>query len=61
GRYSARTVWGPLWNAKLCWILMECPNLLMAAACWRNGREAVKSNKCNQILLLMFVLHYINR
>lgn len=48
-------------NAKLAWILQECPTLFAAAICWATGSPESKSSPGNLLVLLCFVLHYINR
>eukprot|EP00933_Yihiella_yeosuensis_P076725 TRINITY_DN86647_c0_g1_i1.p1 TRINITY_DN86647_c0_g1~~TRINITY_DN86647_c0_g1_i1.p1 ORF type:complete len:293 (-),score=31.63 TRINITY_DN86647_c0_g1_i1:62-910(-) len=48
-------------NAKLAWILQECPTLISALICWVLGAEDCKGSLGNRALLLCFVLHYVNR
>lgn len=48
-------------NAKLAWILQECPTLIAAAICWATGSAECKSSFGNILLMFCFVLHYTNR
>mmetsp|Transcript_48486 Transcript_48486/g.90878 ORF Transcript_48486/g.90878 Transcript_48486/m.90878 type:complete len:275 (-) Transcript_48486:16-840(-) len=48
-------------NAKLAWILQECPTLIAAAACWASGDKVCTASLGNMCVLLCFVLHYVNR
>ncbi|CAN0022378.1 unnamed protein product [Ectocarpus sp. 8 AP-2014] len=65
GRYSRAVIFGirfPLLDAKLGWILMECPNVLMSLWFLLYGSdEACLKSPANLALLSMFVLHYVNR
>ncbi|CAM9475302.1 unnamed protein product [Discosporangium mesarthrocarpum] len=64
GRYSTQRIGGirfPLLNAKVGWIFMESPNLLMAAWCLWRSDIGCRSSLANLALLSMFVGHYINR
>eukprot|EP00638_Chattonella_subsalsa_P003976 CAMPEP_0117756066 /NCGR_PEP_ID=MMETSP0947-20121206/13832_1 /TAXON_ID=44440 /ORGANISM="Chattonella subsalsa, Strain CCMP2191" /LENGTH=242 /DNA_ID=CAMNT_0005575533 /DNA_START=71 /DNA_END=796 /DNA_ORIENTATION=+ len=56
-----KSAWGPLWNAKLCWVVMEIPNLVMACICWWLGEDDMKSGAANSILFGLFAFHYVNR
>ena len=50
--------YGPLLNARICWFVMECPNVvnvLRRRDCYQTGTWK------NLILLTLFCLHYINR
>jgi len=61
GRYSDSR-WGPLINAKVCWVFMESPNLIWTALflAFYSREESVQSVP-NMILLGMFAFHYTNR
>ncbi|CAM9352993.1 unnamed protein product [Ectocarpus sp. 13 AM-2016] len=65
GRYSRAVIFGirfPLLDAKLGWILMECPNVLISLWFLLYGSdEACLKSPANLALLSMFVLHYVNR
>jgi len=61
GRYSEEKKWGPLINAKLAWITMEMPNLVLAAVCFLSGEKPNLTSLPNLILSSAFVAHYINR
>lgn len=48
-------------NAKLAWIVMESPNVAMAAWCFAWSNAACRNSPANIILLCLFVGHYVNR
>lgn len=50
---------GPLIPSRISWFVFESPNLIWSYFCWRKRRDDVDS--VNQILLLLFVIHYIQR
>eukprot|EP00753_Platysulcus_tardus_P020165 PLAT7825.1.p1 GENE.PLAT7825.1~~PLAT7825.1.p1 ORF type:complete len:261 (+),score=122.81 PLAT7825.1:1-783(+) len=60
GRYS-RGGWGGFVPARAGWLLMELPNLVVSAVCVANARQDVFDSRVNQLLLALFVLHYIHR
>ena len=51
---------GPLWNARLCWLIMESPNVLHV---WRRSDCFVSAhiNLHRKLLLALFGVHYFNR
>ena len=53
---TVNTNFGPLIPARLAWFVFESPNLIWSYICWRREMELV-----NQILLALFVLHYLQR
>ena len=63
--------WGPTINARLSWFLFESPNLLWSIFCIYHRDETVFRSSsspsssvtlsANQILLSLFVIHYIQR
>jgi 3-oxo-5-alpha-steroid 4-dehydrogenase 1 len=61
GRYSEAQGWGPLIDPQLAWLLMESPNVFVSAMLWDAGGNAPVKSKANQVLLGLFVLHYVNR
>jgi len=62
GRYSTAKGWGPLLPAKFCWFMMESPNLFIPMAVYLHyATPRCSSNYSNNILMCMFVMHYINR
>lgn len=62
GRHAAESkAWGPLVNARVAWILMECPNLVFSFYFFFVRNDGAKLPLTNKLLLGMFVLHYINR
>jgi len=53
---------GPLLPAKACWVLMECPTLLLTAVLvWIGPSDCLMSRPSNLIILGLFVLHYLQR
>lgn len=53
---------GPLLPAKACWVLMECPTLVLTAVLvWVGPSDCLRSRPSNLIILGLFVLHYIQR
>lgn len=48
-------------NAKVAWIMQECPTLIAAAICWSVGSAECKSSPGNIAVFMCFVLHYVNR
>lgn len=74
GKHSNKK-WGPTINAPLAWFLFESPNLIWSAICFFYKDEMVFWSSsslssthsshfilsANQILLLLFVIHYIHR
>jgi len=53
---------GPLLPAKACWVLMECPTLVLAAVfVWISPSDCLRKRPSNLIILGLFVLHYIQR
>jgi hypothetical protein len=62
GRYTTSKGWGPLIPAKLAWFFMESPNLWVSAIVYLyHSKETCAANRHNNILMCMFVLHYLNR
>lgn len=62
GRYTTSKGWGPLIPAKLAWFFMESPNLWVSAIVYLYySEESCSSNRHNNTLMCMFVLHYLNR
>jgi 3-oxo-5-alpha-steroid 4-dehydrogenase 1 len=63
GRYaqSAGKVWGFKVSARTAWVLMESPTLYTMGYMLLQGRQACTENRVNMMLVLMFVIHYINR
>jgi 3-oxo-5-alpha-steroid 4-dehydrogenase 1 len=60
-RYSS-SGFGPVMNAKLAWVLMESPNIFISAiCCYLSWGSAPLQSTPNQILLFLFLLHYVNR
>lgn len=69
GKYQTNSAWywGFPVNAKVAWIVQECPSFLVAAYCWytavqKGERKDVLTN-VNQVtvLLTMYLVHYFNR
>lgn len=53
---------GPLLPAKACWVLMECPTLVLTAVLlWFGPSDCLTARPSNSIILGLFVLHYIQR
>jgi len=48
-------------NPRLAWVIQECPTLISAAVCWWTGRSECTGNLGNALVLLCFVVHYVNR
>ena len=63
GRYSTAKGWGPLLDARFCWVLMESPNLWMPIVVYilvpREDQVIMTLPSC--LLLFMYCLHYVNR
>jgi hypothetical protein len=64
GKYSTAKGFGPQIPAQLAWSVMESPNLWISFVIWYYrsalGGDAL-SHPVNQVALLCFLLHYINR
>jgi len=53
---------GPLLPAKACWVLMECPTLVLTVVLvWIGPSDCLMARPSNVIILGLFVLHYIQR
>lgn len=53
---------GPLLPTKACWVLMECPTLVVAAALvWMGPSDCLRTRPSNLVILGLFVLHYVQR
>jgi 3-oxo-5-alpha-steroid 4-dehydrogenase 1 len=61
GRHVEEKGWGPLVDARLAWFLMESPNLYVSAVLWKIGDEKCKTSLANNLLLGLFLFHYVNR
>lgn len=62
GRYSTDKGWGFLVPAKLAWVLMESPNLWISLVTFTlNQSNNNLSIQPNRILMMCFILHYVNR
>jgi hypothetical protein len=64
GRYanSNGSGWGPKVPAKIAWIIMESPTLIvMSLYLFLYGSKDCIQNQGNQFLISFFVIHYINR
>lgn len=62
GRYSKDKGWGILVPAKTAWFIMESPNLwIIPIVFLLNNSTDFSINKSNRILLMCFVVHYVNR
>jgi len=62
GRYTKASGWGVQIPAKFSWFLMECPNLVISAIVYIHySASACSSNWKNNVMILLFVFHYINR
>jgi len=48
-------------NARVAWVLQECPTLIAAAVCWSTGDPACRASLGNILVLLCFIVHYVNR
>lgn len=48
-------------NPKLAWTLQELPTLINAAVWWAYGRTECTSSGGNRLVMLCFVIHYVNR
>lgn len=60
GKTRASMGWlGQMLPARLSWIVFESPNLVWAYICGRSKREDLPA--MNSFLLLLFVIHYIQR
>ncbi len=59
GRYSKSKGWGPLVPARLAWIIMELPALVVYLYFFWIGKN--KSNPYTYVFLGMWVLHYGHR
>jgi len=61
GRYSSLSAM-PLINAKLSWIIMEVPSLILSSYCFLVlGDTAHFQSPANWILFLLFTVHYFHR
>jgi steroid 5-alpha-reductase/3-oxo-5-alpha-steroid 4-dehydrogenase 1 len=58
GRH-ARAGWGPTVSAKLGWVLMECPAVLLWAAVFFTGPHARSAGSI--ALMLVWMSHYVHR
>jgi 3-oxo-5-alpha-steroid 4-dehydrogenase 1 len=64
GRYanSNGSGWGPKIPAKIAWIIMESPTIIvMSLFVFLYGSNDCIQNQGNQFLISFFVIHYINR
>jgi 3-oxo-5-alpha-steroid 4-dehydrogenase 1 len=65
GKHNGKKNWlnqGPLLPAKACWVLMECPTLVMTVLLvWIGPSDCLTARPANSIILGLFVLHYIQR
>ena len=62
GKHSTKTKkWGPSFDPMLSWFLFESPNLIWPGYLYFARDKAVFQCWSNQILLGLFVIHYINR
>lgn len=53
---------GPLLPAKACWVLMECPTLVLTVVLvWIGPSDCLTARPSNLVILSLFVLHYIQR
>jgi len=48
-------------NARVAWMLQECPTLFAAAASWLYRDPLCAASLGNKVLLLCFIVHYVNR
>jgi 3-oxo-5-alpha-steroid 4-dehydrogenase 1 len=51
---------GPLFPARVSWFIFEIVNVVWATICW-SQRNVQTFKPVNGFLLLLFVVHYINR
>lgn len=63
GRYaqSAGKIWGFKIPARTAWVLMESPTLYTMGYMLLKGRRECTGSVVNMALVMMFVIHYINR
>lgn len=62
GRYSTSKGWGPLLPARFAWFVMESPNLIAVLVIQIHyANPLCRAAPCNNVLLLLFSLHYLNR
>ena len=52
---------GPLLPARICWFVMECPNLIHIMLRLSDFQSLCPDKPANFILLVMFGMHYFNR
>lgn len=50
---------GPFLPPRISWFVFESPNLIWSYVCWKERRQNL--DRVNQVLLLLFVIHYIQR
>mmetsp|Transcript_86974 Transcript_86974/g.235699 ORF Transcript_86974/g.235699 Transcript_86974/m.235699 type:complete len:250 (+) Transcript_86974:67-816(+) len=60
-RSAFRALTGCDVNAKVAWVLQECPTLIAAVGCWVHGSHECKQSVGSCLGLLCFVVHYANR
>jgi len=63
GKHAEGGGWkGPLLPAKACWVLMECPTLVLTVVLlWLGPSDCLTARPSNLVILGLFVLHYIQR
>lgn len=63
GRYAvnAGKWWGCLIPGRAAWVLQELPNLILLIICYSVGDPNVCGSSANQVLLVLFAMHYMNR